>query len=173
MSRATEGRILRNNKAAEPGPPIQRPFQLRGEDLNLRPSGYEPDELPGCSTARHVRLPGQSGQPSRGDQQGQDHPTPHRSDPITQAPAKSVGSGPRMRAWSGATSAVNATPSRGVARTRFTPRGLTRPICVPRCQTSAGHPRATARVRGLLPTGAPHGSRAHRPPSARYVRPTG
>src|ERR1051325_1977329 len=24
---------------------------LRGEDLNLRPSGYEPDELPGCSTA--------------------------------------------------------------------------------------------------------------------------
>jgi hypothetical protein len=27
-------------------------FQLRGEDLNLRPSGYEPDELPGCSTAR-------------------------------------------------------------------------------------------------------------------------
>ena len=32
-------------------------LQLRGEDLNLRPSGYEPDELPGCSTARHVRLP--------------------------------------------------------------------------------------------------------------------
>ena len=32
---------------------------LRGQDLNLRPSGYEPDELPGCSTprqwsARHV-----------------------------------------------------------------------------------------------------------------------
>ena len=25
---------------------------LRGEDLNLRPSGYEPDELPGCSTAQ-------------------------------------------------------------------------------------------------------------------------
>ncbi len=23
---------------------------LRGQDLNLRPSGYEPDELPGCST---------------------------------------------------------------------------------------------------------------------------
>ena len=22
----------------------------RGKDLNLRPSGYEPDELPGCST---------------------------------------------------------------------------------------------------------------------------
>jgi hypothetical protein len=31
--------------------------KLRGEDLNLRPSGYEPDELPGCSTARHVQLP--------------------------------------------------------------------------------------------------------------------
>ena len=29
---------------------------LRGEDLNLRPSGYEPDELPGCSTARQWRV---------------------------------------------------------------------------------------------------------------------
>ena len=28
---------------------------LRGQDLNLRPSGYEPDELPGCSTPRHRR----------------------------------------------------------------------------------------------------------------------
>ena len=27
---------------------------LRGQDLNLRPSGYEPDELPGCSTPRCV-----------------------------------------------------------------------------------------------------------------------
>jgi hypothetical protein len=26
---------------------------LRGEDLNLRPSGYEPDELPDCSTPLH------------------------------------------------------------------------------------------------------------------------
>lgn len=32
---------------------------LRGQDLNLRPSGYEPDELPGCSTPRqaHSALP--------------------------------------------------------------------------------------------------------------------
>jgi hypothetical protein len=29
---------------------------LRGQDLNLRPSGYEPDELPGCSTPRHVQI---------------------------------------------------------------------------------------------------------------------
>jgi hypothetical protein len=27
---------------------------LRGQDLNLRPSGYEPYELPGCSTPRQV-----------------------------------------------------------------------------------------------------------------------
>ena len=26
---------------------------MRGLDLNQRPSGYEPDELPGCSTPRH------------------------------------------------------------------------------------------------------------------------
>ena len=27
---------------------------LRGQDLNLRPLGYEPNELPDCSTPRHV-----------------------------------------------------------------------------------------------------------------------
>ena len=41
---------------------------LRGEDLNLRPSGYEPDELPGCSTPRHHRcakLGGAKHEPTR------------------------------------------------------------------------------------------------------------
>ncbi len=27
----------------------------RGQDLNLRPSGYEPDELPDCSTPRIIK----------------------------------------------------------------------------------------------------------------------
>lgn len=31
-------------------------FWLRGADLNHRPSGYEPDELPDCSTPRYSAL---------------------------------------------------------------------------------------------------------------------
>ena len=30
--------------------------KLRGQDLNLRPSGYEPDELPDCSTPRYYLI---------------------------------------------------------------------------------------------------------------------
>ena len=31
-------------------------FWLRGPDLNQRPSGYEPDELPDCSTPRYRNI---------------------------------------------------------------------------------------------------------------------
>ena len=34
---------------------------LRGQDLNLRPLGYEPNELPGCSTPRQTFLVGLGG----------------------------------------------------------------------------------------------------------------
>ena len=34
-------------------PLLTKKIWLRGLDLNQRPSGYEPDELPGCSTPRH------------------------------------------------------------------------------------------------------------------------
>ena len=33
---------------------LQDAWWLRGPDLNQRPSGYEPDELPDCSIPRYV-----------------------------------------------------------------------------------------------------------------------
>ena len=33
--------------------PRRLEFWLRGRDLNPRPLGYEPNELPDCSTPRH------------------------------------------------------------------------------------------------------------------------
>ena len=58
------GRGLRSEEAADSSLPRNEKSQalhkgvpeilwLRGQDLNLRPSGYEPDELPNCSTPRY------------------------------------------------------------------------------------------------------------------------
>ena len=53
--RSNPGRRNQNEKGR---PVVGRPseFWLRGRDLNPRPLGYEPNELPDCSTPRHNNL---------------------------------------------------------------------------------------------------------------------
>jgi hypothetical protein len=48
-------------------PQIAGPFfvSLRGQDLNLRPLGYEPSELPNCSTPRYKKQGYHSGRAAR------------------------------------------------------------------------------------------------------------
>ena len=48
---ANAGALAAGNKKAARRRLVWR--WLRGLDLNQRPSGYEPDELPDCSTPRH------------------------------------------------------------------------------------------------------------------------
>ena len=48
---STDSRHVTQIKRAQVRFPALSPW-LRGLDLNQRPSGYEPDELPDCSTPR-------------------------------------------------------------------------------------------------------------------------
>jgi hypothetical protein len=41
-----------NNRKFVLSPVVHGYLLLRGQDLNLRPLGYEPSELPNCSTPR-------------------------------------------------------------------------------------------------------------------------
>ncbi len=45
-------RVISSVTGMRPKPTRPMDHKLRGLDLNQRPPGYEPDELPGCSTPR-------------------------------------------------------------------------------------------------------------------------
>jgi hypothetical protein len=53
LAKTCGGRFPAQNGKAPRLTPAGLLIWLRGQDLNLRPSGYEPDELPGCSTPRY------------------------------------------------------------------------------------------------------------------------
>ena len=54
---------LRNPFSKKPSRAVGRALNwVQGLDLNQRPSGYEPDELPGCSTLQQVRRANSAGQ---------------------------------------------------------------------------------------------------------------
>ena len=52
---ANEPKLRENEKGSEePSTPREKAWE-RGQELNQRPSGYEPDELPDCSTPQQKR----------------------------------------------------------------------------------------------------------------------
>ena len=110
---------------------VTRLSEWRGEDLNLRPSGYEPDELPDCSTPRRRRhLTWTEGLPPRALR------PPFRHRPTSALDASTAtASGPSAEAAAGRTgrppSGAGAGQVPPTRRRRALPSGRPRPTRAP------------------------------------------
>ena len=56
MNRVLFNYFVNHKKPPRPHRATRGLWEWRGQDSNLRPRGYEPRELPDCSTPRHVRV---------------------------------------------------------------------------------------------------------------------